>query len=201
MPEAKAGEAEAASPRREPEGPEQSRRPTEPEAERPADEPKAEEPGASPVRECTTPTGEVGGSPTGPPTVVGNDLALVRENEAATRLAEGGFRVEQNPTVHANPDYVGTRVSQRGNPDYLIEGRVFDCYSPTTADARSIVTTIAKKVNKGQAARVVLNLTDSAVEVSTLSRAIQNEADLELQYLQEVIAVTRSGEVVPIFSR
>jgi RHS repeat-associated protein len=151
--------------------------------------------------DCTLPTGEAGGKPTGPPTKVNGDIALQRENEAASKLAENGFRVEQNPKVTTNPDFAGTGIKQKGNPDYLIEGRVFDCYSPTTADPRAIAGAVAKKVNKGQAARIVLNLADSPVDLAALATKIQAEVGLELEHLQELIVVTRNGAVRPLYTR
>lgn len=151
--------------------------------------------------DCTLPTGELGGRPTGPPTRTRNDIALRRENEAAETLAGKGYRVEQNPKVTTNPDYEGTTITQDGNPDYLIEGRIFDCYSPTTANAGNIVGTVAGKVNKGQAARIVLNLSGSEVEVSALTAAIERDAGIQLAHLQELLVITRSGEVVRLFVR
>lgn len=68
------------------------------------------------------------------------------ENEAATALAQAGYDVEQNPSVPGSK-----------NPDYKIEGKVFDCAAPTTADAYSIWSNIRKKkVETGQADRVII---------------------------------------------
>ncbi|WP_218031493.1 CdiA C-terminal domain-containing protein [Paenibacillus kobensis] len=49
-----------------------------------------------------------------------NIRALERENEAAEILAKNGYKVEQNPNV----------PNTTKNPDYKIEGKIFDCYSP-----------------------------------------------------------------------
>jgi hypothetical protein len=64
-----------------------------------------------------------------------NIRALIRENEAADVLAKYGYVVEQNPTMPGSK-----------NPDYLIEGKIFDCYSPREGTSvRNIGSTIAKK--------------------------------------------------------
>lgn len=46
--------------------------------------------------------------------------SLIRENEAAETIAKNGYNIEQDPVIEGT-----TR-----NPDYLIEGEIFDCYSP-----------------------------------------------------------------------
>jgi hypothetical protein len=54
------------------------------------------------------------------------------------------------------------------NPDFDVEGRIFDCYTPnrgTTADAA--VTRIRKK-SKLQASRFVVNLDRGGLEVDDL---------------------------------
>lgn len=59
--------------------------------------------------------------------------SLLRENEAAETLAKNGYEVEQNPIVK------GTNR----NPDYIIEGEIFDCYAPSkNKSVRGIASTI-----------------------------------------------------------
>jgi peptidoglycan hydrolase-like protein with peptidoglycan-binding domain len=75
----------------------------------------------------TVPTGTRGGRPTGRRTKIraqddtSTKRSHQRENESADMLANAGYKVEQNPTVS------GTK-----KPDYLIEGRRFDCKAPDT---------------------------------------------------------------------
>jgi hypothetical protein len=96
------------------------------------------------------------------PPVLGEDespakkLALQRENESATTLAKGGYDVEQNPTV------LGDK-----NPDYLVNGKIFDCYAPTTSNIRNIADRVETKVVRRQADRIVLNMTDSYRKANT----------------------------------
>lgn len=77
---------------------------------------------------------------------------------AAAALAAHGFEIRQNPA----PDEVARARHESGdvgrptsNPDYLIEGRVFDCYSPDDGKPiRGIWSEAADKVEDGQTQRV-----------------------------------------------
>lgn len=73
-------------------------------------------------------------------------------------LAQNGYKIEQNPVVKGT-----TR-----KPDYMIEGELFDCYSPEkNTKVRNIYSNIEGKVTKKkQANRVILNLDDWAGEMS-----------------------------------
>jgi hypothetical protein len=114
---------------------------------------------------------------------VENQRALRRENESADILAKAGYRVVQNPTV------AGTTR----NPDYLVEGRVFDCYAPTNSKPRAIATTLEGKIKKGQAQRFILNLEDSAVEQQALREQF---TQYPVPGLEEIIII-KQGQVVP----
>lgn len=95
--------------------------------------------------------------PTGKRTIVhykkpssDNIRALIRENEAADILAIQGYVVEQNPKT------IGIK-----NPDYLIEGMIFDCYSPQPETRiKNVYRHIRRKVQSGQTNRIILNLFD-----------------------------------------
>ena len=114
-----------------------------------------------------------------------NKQALLRENESAAILARAGYRVEQNPTIRGT-----TR-----NPDYLIEGKIFDCYSPTNSKPRSIATTLEGKIKKGQAERFILNLEDSKVDMVALHQQFTQHP---VGGLQEIIII-KQNKVVPFF--
>ena len=102
------------------------------------------------------------------------------------RCARHLFKVKQQPGTKPN----GT------NPDYEIEGRVFDCYAPSTKNPRNIWDYIKKeKVDKGQADRVVLNLEDSAVDVKALQKQF---AEWEIDGLKEIIII-RGGKATPFW--
>ncbi|MFY1827939.1 hypothetical protein ACN47A_18610 [Myxococcus fulvus] len=114
--------------------------------------------------------------------------SLMRENESADLLAKAGFKVEQRPQVSGT-----TR-----QPDFRIEGRVFDNYAPSTANPRNIWTVIndtkVNPVSKSmQADRIVLNLRDSGVDLSTLKRQF---TEWPMPNLREVLVITREGGIV-----
>ena len=113
--------------------------------------------------------------------------SLMRENEAAETLARNGYDIEQNPVVEGT-----TR-----NPDYIIEGEIFDCYSPAeNTKIRNVASTIEEKViKKGQAERVVLNLDDWKGDVDALIRQLN---DYPIDGLKEVIVV-HDGNVQSIY--
>ena len=136
---------------------------------------------------------DIEAKPSGPATKISKKAdattarSLMRENEAAEALAQHGYKIEQNPVVEGT-----TR-----NPDYRIEGELFDCYSPEpNTSARSIGSTIkGKVVEKQQAERVILNLDDWAGNVETIEKQLN---DYPIEGLKEVIIV-KNGEVVSIY--
>ena len=83
------------------------------------------------------------------------------------------------------------------NPDYIIEGEIFDCYSPAeNTKIRNVASTIEEKViKKGQAERVVLNLDDWKGDVDALIRQLN---DYPIDGLKEVIVV-HDGNVQSIY--
>ncbi len=139
----------------------------------------------------TRPTGSAGGKPTGKRSTnkANADPDFKRgielENESADLLAKQGYRVEQNPTVP------GAK-----NPDFRIEGKIFDNYAPNTSNPRSIVDGINRKVGEGQADRIVLNLADSNVERFQLRQAL---VDWGSRNLREIILIDKTGSIFHFF--
>ncbi|AGC41588.1 Annexin repeat-containing protein [Myxococcus stipitatus DSM 14675] len=116
---------------------------------------------------------------------------MTRENESADLLAKAGFKVEQRPRVPGT-----TR-----EPDFRIEGRIFDNYAPSTSSPRNIWAVINDtKVNPVgkhlQADRIVLNLRDSGVDLVALKRQF---SAWPMPNLREVIVITREGSIVPFW--
>lgn len=62
----------------------------------------------------------------------------------------------------ANPPVLGDK-----NPDYLVNGKIFDCYAPTTSNIRNIADRVETKVVRRQPDRIVLNMTDSYRKANT----------------------------------
>ncbi len=156
-------------------------------------EKEAAEAAAKQGAKATTPTHKPDPSrtPGGKATKIeaGDDVSTVRsltkENESAQKLAKGGYDVVQNPKVPGGK-----------NPDYLIEGRVFDNYAPSTSKVRNIYSEIkTAKVDSGQATRIVLNLDDSPVTIEALTKQFK---DWPMSGLDEIIIV-RGDKVIPFF--
>lgn len=140
----------------------------------------------------TKPTGTLGGKPSGSTTYINpndkdpnNIRSLTRENESASILADKGYQVEQNPSIPGDK-----------NPDYRIEGKVFDCYSPSTGNVRNIAGVIDEKVSSGQTERIVLNLSDTSASPEDVANQLKQ---WPVQGLQEVLVIDKSGNVVPVF--
>jgi hypothetical protein len=128
--------------------------------------------------------------PSGRPTRIHGNAdtrrSLQRENESANTLARSGYDVEQNPSVPGPK-----------NPDYRINGKIFDNIAPTTGNARNIATRIQEeKVGTGQADRVVLNLADSPVDVGVMRAQLH---DWPIEGLKEVIAIDKQGTILHLY--
>jgi hypothetical protein len=135
------------------------------------------------------PNAKPGGHPTRIPSRArpDNKLQLQRENESAEVLEKAGYHTEQNPS----------KLPNGKEPDYLIEGKIFDNYAPTIDNPRSIVSYIEKnKILTGQADRVVLNLTDSSVDLDTMRAQLH---DWPIKGLKEVIAIDKQGNILHLY--
>lgn len=143
----------------------------------------------------TAPTGAADGVPTGtratnaPNADPGFKRGIARENQSADILARNGYRVEQNPVLN-DADRIAAGIAPGKNPDFRIEGRVFDAYSPQSSSAASVYNGIAQKVGAGQAHRIVVNLADSPVRPGDIQQALRNAP---INGLQEVIVIDRAG--------
>ncbi len=109
--------------------------------------------------------------------------SLTRENEAAETLSKNGFDVEQNPVIP------GTK----SEPDYLIEGKVFDCYAPWGDNLDDLFKVVVKKVEKkGQTDRILLNLSDWTGDLDVLKMEFLNR---EIKGLKEVKCIGADGSI------
>ena len=110
--------------------------------------------------------------------------SLELENETADILAKNGFDIEQNPTI---------RDTTR-EPDYLIEGKVFDCYAPFEKNkkVRNVWSEVEKKVVIRQTKRVVINFKNWEGDVSKLQ---QQFMDWNIEGLEEVMYVSKEGKI------
>jgi hypothetical protein len=154
----------------------------------------------------TQPAGTLGGRPTGKTTRIGpkedasTKRSLFRENTGAETLANEGFQVQQNPSkaeVAQARLNTGDTGSTESEPDYLIEGRVFDCYSPSPVKSvRGAWSEVkVKVVARRQTQRVVINLADWPGDLSALKKQF---ADWPIPGLKEAKVITPSGDIVQL---
>ena len=119
------------------------------------------------------PTGTIGDMPKGKYEIpdVNDPRPIERQNQTADLLASKGYVTEMLPYQKNGNGYGVTATS---NPDFLIEGLVFDCYSPNTSNARNIRSTIKTKTEK-QCSNIILNLDDCPISINDILQAIKNE--------------------------
>ena len=109
-------------------------------------------------------------------------ISLELENEAAEILAKNGFEIEQNPVIQ------GLK-----NPDYKIEGEIFDCYSPyKDTNVRNIWSSIEKKITEAQTNRIILNL---KIWEGDMLKLQQQFSEWEIDGLEEVIYITKDNKI------
>ncbi|MFI6262204.1 hypothetical protein [Micromonospora sp. NPDC051006] len=117
-------------------------------------------------------------------------------------MADRGYRVHQNPTTKEIAEArlkVGDSGESRRDPDFLLEGLVFDCYSPTSDKAvRGVWSEVRGKIEKSQTQRVVLNLTDWTGDLTALRQQFD---DWPIDRLKELVALTPNGAIVQIVRR
>lgn len=84
----------------------------------------------------------------------------------------------------------GYGVNASSNPDYLINGEVFDCYSPQGANVRNIWSAVKKKTEE-QARRVIINLDDCTESMDDLANQF---LDWSIDTLDELL-ITKNGKI------
>ncbi|MEV6626653.1 hypothetical protein AB0M83_29290 [Amycolatopsis sp. NPDC051106] len=106
------------------------------------------------------------------------------ENDSATVLAKAGYRIDQNP-----PE-VG--VNGRSNPDYKMEGKLWDNYAPR--DNRETIRRELRKKVKEQTPYIVINM-----ERSTMSLADMKALLPTVKGLTEVKIIDKNGAIIDAF--
>lgn len=113
-----------------------------------------------------------------------NIRSLNRENESAKILSQSGFYVEQNPSVAGNK-----------NPDYRINGEIFDHYAPKSSSVRNIWTEVKGKIDEGQTTNVVINISDTKVSM----KALQNQfSKWPVLGMDKLIIIDKSGNAIRV---
>lgn len=117
------------------------------------------------------PTGKPRAEPIGQPEIAegcGGDKqrAIRRQNEAARVLAWRGYKVQHQPKISAED-----RLSENKDPDYRMEGRIFDCYAPIDTLPRNplIFQAVNGTAGRGREMKQIISL-------YTLARMEQTEA-------------------------
>jgi hypothetical protein len=162
----------------------------------------------APAAEVTQPSGPPGGTPTGKPMEIpegdpANARAAIGENRTAVDLAAAGYQTHQHPSkidVAAARAATGDTGDPGRDPDLLVEGRVFETYSPeANTSVRNVYDTAREKVeDKQQSQRIVLDLDRWKGDLDALQK---NFDDYPIQGVKEVKAITPSGEIIQILPR
>ncbi|MFZ4835196.1 hypothetical protein [Rouxiella sp. Mn2063] len=66
-------------------------------------------------------------------------------------------------TLNKNPVTPGVQ-----NPDYKINGEIFDNYAPKSGSVRNIWSEVKGKIDEGQTTNVVINISDTPATMDSL---------------------------------
>lgn len=128
----------------------------------------------------------------------GDSHGIKKQNETADVLADNAYDIEMLDEIDGGN---GHGIVEGSNPDFLIEGNVFDCYAPKPdGKIQSIIKEIAGKTKK-QSGRIVLNLDNFPNEkVTEIIETILRKAnpDGDLKRLEELILV-KNGKITRVF--
>lgn len=113
-----------------------------------------------------------------------NIRSLNRENESAKILSKSGCYVEQNPSVAGNK-----------NPDYRINGEIFDNYAPRSNSVRNIYSEVKTKIDKGQTSNVVINMSDTKISIPELQKQL---TQWPIMGLDKVIVIDKTGNAIRV---
>lgn len=145
----------------------------------------------------TEPSLPSGGKPKGSYTK-GDSHGVKKENETADLLADRGYDIKMLDEVEGGNGY---GIKETSNPDFLIEGKVFDCYSPTVdTNVDNIIRNIRTKT-KTQAESIVLNLDGfPSVKVNEVTEGILRKANSngDLKNLKELLMV-KDGVITRVY--
>lgn len=113
-------------------------------------------------------------------------------------LADQGYDIEMLDEVNGGN---GHGIKETSNPDFRIEGEIFDCYAPSIdTNVDNIFRNIRTKT-KTQAERIVLNLDGFTPEkITEVTEGILRKANPngDLKNLQELLIVV-DGQITRVF--
>lgn len=90
--------------------------------------------------------------------------------------------MEQHPKVPGN-----------ANPDYRINGEIYDHYAPSTDNVRNVASAIEEKIVSGQTERVVVNLADSPI---TPEQLLKQLTSYRIPGLKSVIVISPASGAI-----
>ncbi|MTD37612.1 hypothetical protein GIX45_02970 [Erwinia sp. CPCC 100877] len=134
-----------------------------------------------------------GGKPRGEYETVDNE-GVRKQNETADYLANEGYDLEM---LEYNPEGNGHGIKPNSSPDFKIEGKVFDCYYPTSSKTNNVIHQITEKTKK-QTGNIVLNLDNySTSQVDEILGMIQRKANPngDLKRLTEILVI-KSKQII-----
>ncbi|MFS0872646.1 WXG100 family type VII secretion target [Paenibacillus xylanilyticus] len=147
----------------------------------------------------TEPSLAKGASPEGN-YAVGKDRGWTKQNESANTFAKEGYHIKMLDEIDGGNGY---GIKEGSNPDFLIEGKVFDHYAPINTKSANGIAEEIKRKTKDQADRVILNLdgfTDARVAEVSQKILGKTNPNGDLRRLQELFII-RDGKIDLLFWR
>ncbi len=133
----------------------------------------------------TKPSGKTGGKPKGKYEEEKDD-GLRGQNHAADVLADEGYDVMMLKRVYGGNGY---GIKKDSNPDFLVEGRVFDAYTPKSNTRLRTIKNKIKDKTKSQTDHIVIVLKYYEGDVEKLKKYLLNQTKYSLEDLKELKAI------------
>ena len=105
-----------------------------------------------------------------------NTISGRAENDIGKQFERRGYNVVIKPT-RTQLDHPKIGYKGAGTPDYIIEGEVFDAYSPNRHNPRNIASRVQRKLESGQADRIIVDITESTVTEGELAKQFKKHGD------------------------
>lgn len=128
--------------------------------------------------------------PGGTPTDTSTGSSKLREghrieNDSATILARAGYKISQNTGEKG--------VNGTSDPDYNIEGKLWDCYAPSSDKRDQIRSELRDKVKK-QSGSIVINMERSPMTLEEMKAIFPHVKGLE-----EAKVIDKNGNIIDAF--
>jgi hypothetical protein len=107
------------------------------------------------------------------------------ENDSATILARAGYNIRQNTGEKG--------VNGTSDPDYNMEGKLWDCYAPSSDKRDSVRGELRDKVKK-QSGSIVINMERSPMSVDEMKALLPHVKGLE-----EAKIIDKNGNIIDAF--